>query len=65
MAVRTVKTIWTPNQRPVAAAAMAQPDTAPAIVKAWRKIMKKPHTEGMRRRDRVRKMQEEAAPRRM
>ena len=64
MAVRTVKTMWTPYQRPVAAEAMTQPEIAPAMVNAWRKMMKKPQTEGRRRRDRVRKMQLVAAPRR-
>lgn len=65
MAVRTVATMWAAYHLLVAVEAAAQPVIAPAMVKMWRRIRKKPHTEGTKRRERVKKMQLEAAPKRM
>jgi len=60
-AVSTVATAWKAYQRwdP------AHPVTAPAMVVMWRRMKRRPTTEGRSLRERVRKMQLEAAPRRM
>jgi hypothetical protein len=42
-----------------------QEKPAETAVRQWRKIRRRPHSDGIRRRDRVRKMQPEAAPNRM
>lgn len=67
IAVSTVATMWVPYHLllPAPELAAAQPETAPAMVRMWSKMRKNPHRDGMRRRERVRKMQLEAAPRSM
>lgn len=65
MAVKTVKTMWAEYHRFVPEETAAQPETAPAMVRTWRRMRKKPHREGKRRSERVRKMQLEAAPNKM
>ena len=60
--------MWTPYQRPEEVEEREEavhPETAPAMVRTWRRMRKKPQREGTRRRERVRKMQLEAAPKRM
>ncbi|KAG0485101.1 hypothetical protein HPP92_009180 [Vanilla planifolia] len=64
MAVSTVATMWAPCHFRAEEFATAQPETAPAMVSEWRRMRRNPTAEGMRRRERVRKMQLEAAPRR-
>lgn len=45
--------------------AAAQLEISPTMVIMWRRIRKKPQRDGNRQRERVRKMQLEAAPSRM
>lgn len=65
MAVNTVATMCVAYHPFVPEEAAAQPEIAPAMVMTWRRIKKRPGREGQRRRARVRKMQLEAAERRM
>lgn len=65
MAVSTVATMWKAYHLCEPAEEAAQPDTAPPIVITWRRMKRKPTIEGKRRRESVRKIQLEAAPKRM
>ena len=64
-AVRTVATMWNAYHLWDPLEEEADPETAPAIVMTWSRIRRSPTAEGTRRSERVRKMQLEAAPRRM
>lgn len=60
MAVRTVAAICAPYHRVPPVLAAWHPAKAPRMVRRWRMMKKKPQSDGIRRRERVRKMQLEA-----
>ncbi|MFS7988772.1 hypothetical protein Hanom_Chr11g01038841 [Helianthus anomalus] len=57
--------MWTAYHLLEPADTAVHPEMAPAMVMMWRRTSRAPAMDGMRRRERVRKMQLEAAPSKM
>ncbi|KAH0460912.1 hypothetical protein IEQ34_008487 [Dendrobium chrysotoxum] len=62
MAVRAAAAVWAACERSEEATGEAAAEAAAMAVSEWREIRRRPQGEGRRRRERVRKMQLEAAP---